>query len=242
MKDAEQRSAPGTSQKVQTQLQKLKGDYVKVYVDLHGKARLGANDDKKKVQLLHDERFARLRSLTTVELMPQQQLVEFQDRIGRLETCFALTAQELDGTPICPHCSLNPSTAKVDRAASQEVKDLDVQLDKMHDAWTKTLLDNLADPTVQQNLDLLKKSRRTLLDDFIAASELPEPLSQEFIAALREVLSGLSRVVVKSDEVKAALLKGGVPATPAELLKRFEGFVQEITKGQDAAKVRIVLE
>ena len=27
-----------------------------------------------------------------------------------------------------------PSTAKVDRAASQEVKDLDVQLDKMHDA------------------------------------------------------------------------------------------------------------
>ena len=88
----------------------------------------------------------------------------------------------------------------------------------------------------------MKKSRRALLDDFIAARELPEPLSQEFIAALREVLSGLSRVVVRSDDVKAALLKGGVPATPAELLKRFEGFVQEITKGQDAAKVRIVLE
>ncbi len=242
MKDPKQRSASGTSQKVQSQLQKLKAEYVKAYLDLHGRARLGANEDKKKVQLLQDERFARLRVLATIELMPQQQVVDFQDRIGRLETCFALTAQDLDGAPICPQCSFNPSTTKVDGSAAQAVKDLDVQLDKMHDAWTKTLLDNLEDPTIRRNLDLLKKGRRKLVDDFVAAKELPDTLSQEFIAALREALSGLSRVVVKSEDLTAALLKGGVPATPAELLKRFEVFVQEITKGQDAAKVRIVLE
>ncbi len=242
LKDPKQRSAPGTSHKVQTQLQKLKADYVKAYLDLHGKARLGANDDKRKGQLASDERLVRLQRLATIELMPQQQLVTFQSQLGELETCFALVPQDLDAVSICPHCSFNPGARRVDMAASQAIKDLDAQLDRMHEAWTKTLLDNLEDPTIRQNLDLLSKGRRALLDGFVAAKELPQPLSQEFIAALNEALSGLKRVVVSTADLRGALLKGGVPATPAELLKRFEGFVQNITRGQNAAKVRIVLE
>jgi hypothetical protein len=38
------------------------------------------------------------------------------------------------------------------------------------------------------------------------------------------------------------LLSGGSPATPAEMKKRFEDYLDELTKGKEPGKVRIVLE
>jgi hypothetical protein len=38
------------------------------------------------------------------------------------------------------------------------------------------------------------------------------------------------------------LLAGGSPATPAEMKKRFEEYVDQLTKGKEPGKVRIVLE
>jgi len=39
-----------------------------------------------------------------------------------------------------------------------------------------------------------------------------------------------------------ARVKGGSPATPAEMKKRFEEYLDELTKGHETGKVRIVLE
>jgi len=50
------------------------------------------------------------------------------------------------------------------------------------------------------------------------------------------------KVAVKTEDLRAALLKGGSPATPAEMEKRFEEYLDELTKGNEPGKVRIVLE
>jgi hypothetical protein len=63
-----------------------------------------------------------------------------------------------------------------------------------------------------------------------------------FTHALQEVLSGLVKITVKAEDVRAALLKGGTPATPEEMKKRFEEYLNELTKGHEPGKVRIVLE
>ena len=70
----------------------------------------------------------------------------------------------------------------------------------------------------------------------------PGEINNDFIQALQEVLSGLSKVVLKLDDLRAALLEGGMPAPPAEIKKRTEEFLASLTKGKDATKVRIVLE
>jgi hypothetical protein len=44
------------------------------------------------------------------------------------------------------------------------------------------------------------------------------------------------------DEVKAALLEGGMPATQDEIKRRFDEYVKAQTKGRDLSKVRIVVE
>jgi len=56
------------------------------------------------------------------------------------------------------------------------------------------------------------------------------------------VLSGLVKVVVKTEDLREALLKDGSPATPEEMKRRFEEYLDELTKGNEPGKVRIVLE
>jgi len=97
------------------------------------------------------------------------------------------------------------------------------ELDKLVANWNRTLLTNLEDPTTKGNLDLLKPEPKKLVNGFINKRELPDDLDQDFIHALSKVLSGLQKVPVKTAELRAALLSGGSPATPAEMKRRFEG-------------------
>ena len=57
-----------------------------------------------------------------------------------------------------------------------------------------------------------------------------------------KVLSGLVKVVVTAGDLKAAFLAGGSPASPIEMKARFEGYVDGLARGEDPAKVRVVLE
>ena len=80
------------------------------------------------------------------------------------------------------------------------------------------------------------------MDTFLQDRALPGDLAQEFILAMQEVLSGLVKVAVKTSHLRTALLVGGSPATPTEMKKRFETYLDELTKGKEPGKVRIVLE
>jgi hypothetical protein len=104
------------------------------------------------------------------------------------------------------------------------------------------MLTNLEDPTTQKDLSLLKPEDRKLLDAFMKTRDLPDDLGHDFINAIREVLSGLVKIEVKTEDLKSALLKGGTPATTEELKKRFDEYLADLTKGKDLSKVRIVLE
>lgn len=174
--------------------------------------------------------------------MPRQHLTDFQHRLAGLKSCFALTEQDLDASPKCPHCQFKPSVENVGTSAANQLDGLDTELEKMVDDWAQTLLSNLEDPTTRSNLDLLTTERKKLVTGFVKNRVLPEELDQEFIQALQEVLSGLSKVSVKMPELRDELLKGGSPVTPEEMKKRFEQYLDQLIKGKEPGKVRIVLE
>ncbi|OQB91232.1 MAG: hypothetical protein BWX83_00627 [Candidatus Cloacimonetes bacterium ADurb.Bin117] len=230
------------SSEVGEKLKKLKRDYINQYISLHTRARLGVNDDKRKAGLLNDQRLQTLLKLAGIDLMPRQQLTDYQNRLAGLKSCFALTEQNLDASPICPHCGFRPSVESGTAASSQMIDQMDAQLDAMVTAWTSTILSNLEDPITQANMDLLKIDDREPLEAFIKSKELPVPLDSNFVHALKEVLSGLVKVTVKAQELQQALQVTDGPATPAEMKKRFEEYIDQLTKGKDPAKVRIVVE
>jgi hypothetical protein len=227
---------------IRQELTNLKRTYLLAYLSMHAKARLGVNEDKRKAELLDDERLKDLQKLSTIDLMPRQHLSDFQNRLAGLQSCFALIEQELEASPVCPHCNFKPDPKSSAPPTATMLDALDGELDKMVENWTQTLFANLEDPTTKGNLNLLKPEPRKLVDGFIEKRALPDNLDQDFIHALQEVLSGLTKVSVKIEDLRDVLLSGGSPATPAEMRKRFEEDLEGLTKGKEPGKVRIILE
>ncbi len=240
--DPAKRAVSSFRQQAQRKLGDLKKQYIRTYLDLHTRARLGVNDDKRKERLVTDERLQKIERLATIDLMPVQHLTDFKNRLAGIKSCFALTEQELEAATDCPYCSFRPATEPVPAPADRMLSALDDELDRILSGWTETLLDNLGDPTTKEQLELLKPEPRKLVDAFIASRTLPDDVDHDFIHAVKEVLSGLAKVVVSADDLRVALLSGGSPATLGEMKKRFEEYLSEKAKGKDPDKIRIVLE
>lgn len=80
------------------------------------------------------------------------------------------------------------------------------------------------------------------MECFLKKRVLPDNIDQDFIHALQEVLAGLTKVSVKITDLRDALLSGGSPATPEEIRKRLNEYLDALTKGKEPDKIRIVLE
>jgi hypothetical protein len=242
LKDPAQRSAANFKQQLGQRLRQLKQEYINIYLDLHTRARLGLNDDRHKASLMQDQRLAQLGKLATIDLLPTGQLTDLQHRLAGLKTCFSLIEAELQTTPLCPHCGFKPALEAATAPVSNLLAALENELDQLLADWTRILLDNLEDPTIQGNLELLRPDERPLIQEFLARRVLPSPLSPAFIHAMQEALSGLTKMVIKSDDLRQALLNGGSPMTLEEMKKRFETYTGDLAKGKDTSKLRIVLE
>ncbi|HKZ86416.1 MAG TPA: DUF6079 family protein [Anaerolineae bacterium] len=224
------------------ELETLKREYIKTYLDLHKKARLNMAEDARKGKLGSDPRFERLKMLARIEFMPTAQLREFQTAYASLRTCQAIGESDLATSPICPNCKYRPIEELMTVSAQTQLARLEEELERLHGDWQKALLDNLDDPSARANLDLLKKPQRTMLEKFLKDVEFPNRITADFVEAVNDALKGLTRVSVTPEQVVRALTEGGMPCDMKELRARFDSFVESLTLGKDAGKVRIVIE
>lgn len=224
-------------------LGQLKKDYIAAYTAQHSKARLGVAEDKTKAALQKDPRLVSMRALAGISLLPTSQLTTFEEKLNKLKSCAALVDSELAASPVCPHCGFRPANEQGDMLpAANVLKQLDDELDRLLENWVQTLVENLEDPIIQSNFELLKPSSRKIVSGFAETGTLPDMVTPEFIAAVQEALSGLEKITVTGEDIKQALLQGGSPATPEDLCKRFEGFLNDRCKGKDTTKLRFVVE
>jgi len=223
-------------------LKTLQRDYINTYSDMHRKARLGVNDDSRKKSLQQDQRLKTLNALSIVSLLPRQQLVAFQEDLAGLVSCPMLTEQDLEKSPVCPHCNFRPAAERNVGAGTMHLEKLDGDLENMLQNWTATLAENLEDPTTQSKLELLQQQERSALQAFMKSGKLPSPLDDAFVQALKNVLSGLVKVGVNAEAIHKALLQAGGPAKPDEIKRRFADYIDKQSKGFDPDNVRIVIE
>jgi hypothetical protein len=127
---------------------------------LHTGARLNLSDDRRKSDLLYgDERLKRLKTLSAIELLPIQQLKDFEDRLAGLKTCYSITSRALESAPLCQECNFKPAQEDSKAPARSILSDLEDGLEGLQDEWVKSLLADLEDPSTQENLALLAASR-----------------------------------------------------------------------------------
>ena len=222
----------------------LKSKYQDAYLTAHERARLGANDDKRKANLAKDARLAQIQKIANVEMMPTPQLRDFENKLFALKTCFQLGRPDLDSDPLCPHCGFRPAEEPAGSAAAKKtLADLDETLDAIVRGWTDTLRTNLEDPTVSGNIELVSDPvGKRELQGFLKSKALPDPVSPAFVKALQEVLGGLQPVTFGGADLQTALSDGGLPCTISDLKERFDRYVANLTKGKDASKVRILIK
>ncbi len=236
-----QRDSAAFKADVLKQLKQLKAEYIKAYLELYQKARLSMAQDTQKKELMNDYRLAQLRRLFTIPTIPSSQLKEFDKLVDSLKTGSAITERDFENTAQAPD-GFWPSMEITNMSAEMRLNKAKGELDKLHTNWTKQLLSDLGDPVVQSNLNLLKMPQKELISAFVNSKELPDELSQEFLAALNQALSGLTKLSVRMDDIKQALFPDGGPSTPAEFRERFAAYLERSLKGCDAAKVRLVVE
>lgn len=241
--DPTARSAADFRQKISRALQKVKEDYKKAYFALHKKSRLGANEDGKKKELLKDERLECLKKLAQgVSLLPHSSLTDLQTRLAKVQTCFTLVKDDLESSPTCPHCNFRPQEENLGASGVAVLEQIDEQLDGMQENWTKTLLENLDDPTAKKSISLLPDDQKSAVNAFLKSKALPDKISNEFVQGIQQALSGLVAISVRPADLVDALSDGGAPCTVEQIQARFEDFVTKLTRGKEPSKVRLVID
>jgi hypothetical protein len=224
-------------------LAQLKKSYILAYIGLHSKSRLGVSEDKAKSAMSKDSRLVAMRALAAIAIMPTSQLTGFEDKLSKLRSCASLVESNLQAAVYCPHCNFIPKNEQATLLpAASALKQLNEELEGLYEGWQQSLLDDLSDPFIQSNFELLNPAARKLISAFLASKQLPDPVTPEFVSAVQEALSGLERIDVTAAEIRSALLQGGSPATQEDLRKRFDNFLLDRCKGKDASKLRFVVE
>jgi hypothetical protein len=89
-----------------------------------------------------------------------ERLTELQTRLANLKPCYALVKDDLDASPICPHCNFRPQEETLGASATALLQSIDQQPDKLVETWTKTLLDELSDPSAKKSVSLLPSDHK----------------------------------------------------------------------------------
>jgi hypothetical protein len=234
----ENRESEAFKAQLEKTLRKLKSDYIRSYLELYRKARLSLSQDKEKSALLRDERLNALKRLAVIEVINRQQLTDLENEFGALKTGRPLTEKDLDAEPQVDYW---PRLEPIGASADVRLSNLKAQLDQVFGAWTQALLNDLADPVIQANFDLLKPAQKKLIQAFVTSKQLPDEISKDFLDALQQALSGLTKLSLDLGGLRTALFPDGSPATPEEVRRRMGEYLDQLLKGRDPAKVRIVV-
>ena len=229
---------------IHEKLENLKKEYIRIYKEFHRKARLNAHQDERKQKLISDFRLKALNTLAMIKILPNTELNKFTEKLTNLKTCYSLTDKDLERSPVCEFCNFKPTSDKIQEGDMDTALEyLDEELDKLFDNWTNILLDNLKDPIVKENMGLLHKEHRELIEEFLSEGVLTKELidNPKFTKAVAEALSGLEKVELTTEQLVQKLFGDHSPLTPQEMKERFEEFVKDLSKGKDTSRIRIIL-
>jgi len=87
----------------------------------------------------------------------------------------------------------------------------------------------------------LPEDQRDAVNSFVKSRTLPDKISNELVQGMQTALSGLIAISIKPAELLNTLSDGGAPCTVDQLQSRFAKFVQSITSGKEASKIRLVI-
>lgn len=224
-------------------MEKLKDEYIQIYADLHRKLALSAKDDDFRQSLYNDPRLEALRTLSQVELLGETavELSIWENTITKIRTCREFHEGMFDNTPTC-RCGLRPSQQGMERASADMLLQLDERLGNIMLRWQQALRDALGSEAAERSVESMNPKERKPLKDFLAQPDDDPHIPQGFVAAVNQALRGIEAITLTMEDLIAALKIGGLPCTRAELINRFNAYINKAMRGHDERNTRLTLD
>lgn len=199
---------------------------------------LDAAADKRKQQLLHSETWASLAKLASVALLQGGQFAMLRADLADIKTLM-----QLDDSKLRSSVKVEEHTPGPIEGASAEAKlgIVESSAAEMLETWRATLVDNLKDPDLVEQITLLPAAQRTLIDAFIGSAVLPDPITDEFVGAVNQVFQRFDVRRVEGSSLVQQLFPDNAAASADELRERFEDFLAGTTAGAAPERVRLIL-
>lgn len=242
LRDPLQRTHDGISGLLKGKLENLQSSYAQAYYALHQAARLDRSQDDRKRQLTSDPRWAKMRALSKIELLPERQLAALEQTLAGIQSCAGLQLTELRAHTTCPHCGYAPAVEPEKEPAFSRLETASTDFEALCQQWTEVLLTNLNAAEARQNLPMLEPKERQVVEEFIQNKSLPTALTANLISGLQNTLLGLEKLEIDANEFLLALTKAGMPCTPDDLEARIRKYLQNLLEGKDRRKTRIQID
>jgi hypothetical protein len=124
---------------------------------------------------------------------------------------------------------------------SQTLDEFEDDIEDLLDQWTTTLINTFNDPELKQNIELLNKEQQLLVRSLLERGEFSLPIDVKLIQAIKELLEGIERAEISTDEV-LQVMGNGNPLTVEELRSNLERLVRSKVGVTPTSKVRIMLK
>ncbi|KAA0956132.1 ATP-binding protein [Planococcus sp. ANT_H30] len=223
-----------------TALDTLKKEYIQLYIEAHDQSRLNASENMLKNALLNDAQTKALKELAAhIPILPKEELFNWERTLSQLKTCYHVTKEKLEHTPICSECKFRPTEVATNEKST--LKKMQEELPDMLTNWTETLLANFNDPSVKENISLLKPEQQQFVDALIANQAFTLPLDIRLIQAINDLLKGIHKVEVSISDIEE-MMANGHPLAVDELRKRFEDLLTKKVGATSTNRVRIMLK
>lgn len=217
-------------------LSQLKNRYADWYLKLYLKYRISEADNTQKQALLDSEEKAICDILKEADFLSSGQYHQWLSKLAKLQPADSNVNKELILT--APYQDFNPIDFEDESIVSVQV--CKKELAELLSTWQQTLKDTLEDPMVKKNMSLLDPTQAKLLKDFESDTvELQKDNALAIRNAIMSLHKGLEKIELSLDGMKATFNK---PLTPDEAVDAFKAYVDNISKGKERDKIRIILK
>ncbi len=218
----------------ETVLNGLIDQYADYYLQQYVKCRLSSADSQKKELLLLSDTKKICDILQDFEMLNKTEYQNWLNSLSALKpskTDISKAAIKLE-----PYHDFSPR--EYYNKATDTIASLTDRLNTLLEKWTSAMRQIFKDPSVKDNISLLDASDRMLIESF-RDGEVDISISNavKLKKLISELSKGFDRIELSAIDLQKILLR---PMTLDEARTSFEGYLEQICKGKDRSKVRIL--
>lgn len=220
----------------EAEFKSLKERYANYYLEKYTEYRISEKDETNRQALLNSEQKKVCDILKEAYFLSTAPYQTWLDKLLKLQPAGAQVNKE--AVLRTPYHDFNP----LDHLGKPKVtvQELKAELGDIFNEWETTLRESLEDPAVRRNMDAISPEEGKLLEAF-KKGELP--LNEQRAAEIRNLLNnlhkGLDKIELSTESLKPTFNK---PLTPDEAVEAFKAYIEEVTRGKEREKVRIILK